>query len=122
MLSRDIEQGSFMRISTLAALLLPGLLAGCDRKTDVEPPPRATDRAPSPTQISLIAVPIGASTPSTKQALERAVPPTLWPINRRERECVKPHRVEPFGNTDAVTPQRARPKRARMASGPVRTD
>src|SRR3546814_6652515 len=84
MLSRDIEQGSFMRISMLAALLLPGLLAGCDRKTDVEPPPRATDRPPSPTQTSLIAVPIGASTASLKQALERELPQTLWTINRSE--------------------------------------
>src|SRR3546814_4634060 len=86
-----------MRVWWLAALLLPGLVAGCDRKTDVEPPPRATERAPSPTQISLIAVPIGASTASLKQALERAVPRTLWTINRRERECVKPQRVKLFG-------------------------
>src|SRR3546814_13788367 len=118
MLSRDIEKVSFMRISTLAALLLPGLLAGCDRKTDVEPPPRATDRTPSPTQISLIAVPIGASTASLKQALDRAVPRTLWTINRRDRECVNPHRVKLFGKKVEVTPPIACPLVGRVTRGP----
>src|SRR3546814_4754856 len=47
---------------------------------------------------------IGASTASLKQALERAVPRTLWTINRRERECVKPQRVKLFGKKVEVTP------------------
>src|SRR3546814_20055883 len=104
MLSRDIEQGSFMRISMLAALLLPGLLAGCDRKTDVEPPPRATDRPPSPTQTSLIAVPNGASTASPKQALERELPQTLWPIHQPERPVAQPPRGKIFGKQVKATP------------------
>ena len=87
-----------------AALLLSAALAGCDRQAKVEAPPRATDKAPSPTQKSLIAVPINASTASLKQALERAVPKTLWTINQRERACVQPQRVKLFGKKVKVTP------------------
>src|SRR3546814_12066501 len=120
MLSRDIKQRSFMRISMFAALLLPGLLPGCDRKTDVEPPPRATDRPPSPTQTSLIAVPIGASTASLKQALERELPQTLWTINQRERACVKPQRVKLFGKKVKVTPPIACTIVGQVTRGPLR--
>ncbi|HWV61826.1 MAG TPA: DUF4403 family protein [Sphingopyxis sp.] len=93
-----------MHAKAFAALLLIGSLTGCDRKTAVEAPPRATDKAPSPKQTSLIAVPIDASTASLRQALERAVPKTLWTINRRERACVKPQRVKLFGKKVKVTP------------------
>lgn len=87
-----------------AIVLLAASLTACDRKTEVEAPPRATDKAPSPTQKSLIAVPINASTASLKTALERAVPKTLWTINRHERACVKPQRVKVFGKKVKVTP------------------
>lgn len=120
MLSKNIEQGPFMRISTLAALLSLGLLAACERKTDVEPPPRATDKAPSPTQTSLIAVPINASTASLKQALERAVPKTLWTINQRERACVQPQRVKLFGKKVKVTPPIACTIVGQVTRGPLR--
>ena len=120
MLSKNIEQGPFMRISTLAALLSLGLLAACERKTDVEPPPRATDKAPSPTQTSLIAVPINASTASLKPALERAVPKTLWTINQRERACVQPQRVKLFGKKVKVTPPIACTIVGQVTRGPLR--
>lgn len=120
MLSKNIEQGPFMRISTLAALLSLGLLAACERKTNVEPPPRATDKAPSPTQTSLIAVPINASTASLKQALERAVPKTLWTINQRERACVQPQRVKLFGKKVKVTPPIACTIVGQVTRGPLR--
>ncbi len=87
-----------------ATLLLIATLAACDRQAKVEAPPRATDKAPSPTQTSLIAVPINASTASLKQALERAVPKTLWTINRREPRCVQPQQVKVFGKKVKVTP------------------
>ena len=120
MLSKDIEQGPFMRISTLAALLSLGLLTACDRKTDVDPPPRATDKAPSPTQTSLIAVPVNASTASLKQALERAVPRTLWTINRREEACVQPQRVKVFGKKVKMTPPIACTIVGQVTRGPLR--
>jgi len=109
-----------MRAKAFAALLLTVSLAGCDRKTDVEPPPRATDEAPSPTQKSLIAVPINANTASLKQALERAVPKTLWTINRHERACVKPQQVRVFGKKVKVTPPIACTIVGQVTRGPLR--
>lgn len=45
-----------------AAIILTGLLSGCDpAKGGAEAPPHATDKAPTPSQTSLIAVPIDAS-------------------------------------------------------------
>lgn len=105
---------------TTATLLLTAALTACERKTEVEPPPRATDKAPSPTQTSLIAVPINASTASLKTALERAVPKTLWTINQRERACVKPQRVKVFGKKVKVTPPIACTIVGRVTRGPLR--
>ncbi|WP_447751996.1 DUF4403 family protein [Sphingopyxis fribergensis] len=109
-----------MHARAFAALLLIGSLAGCDRQTEVEAPPRATDKAPSPTQKSLIAVPINASTASLKQALERAVPKTLWTINRRERACVQPQRVKVLGRKVKVTPPIACTIVGQVTRGPLR--
>jgi hypothetical protein len=111
-----------MRIVRLATatLLLPAALTGCDRQTEVEAPPRATDKAPSPTQKSLIAVPINANTASLKQALERAVPKTLWTINQRERACVQPQRVKLFGKKVKVTPPIACTIVGQVTRGPLR--
>lgn len=41
-----------MRLARLVFATLPLAVAvsACDRKTEVEAPPRATDKAPSPTQ------------------------------------------------------------------------
>ena len=103
-----------------ATLLLPAALAGCDRQNDVEPPPRATDKAPSPTQKSLIAVPINADTAALKQALERAVPKTLWTIDRREPACVKPQRVKLFGKKVKVSPPVACTIVGQVTRGPLR--
>lgn len=81
------------------------LLTACDpAKGGDEAPPRATDTAPSPSQTSLIAVPIDADIGPLKRELERAVPKTLWTINRREKACVAPQRVKVFGKRVKVTP------------------
>ena len=111
-----------MRLTRLATatLLFSIALTGCDRQTEVEAPPRATDTAPSPTQKSLIAVPINANTASLKQALERAVPKTLWTINQRERACVQPQRVEVFGKKVKVTPPIACTIIGQVTRGPLR--
>lgn len=111
-----------MRLVQLTTVTLPlvAALAGCGRQTEVEAPPRATDKAPSPTQKSLIAVPISASTASLKQALERAVPKTLWSINQRERACVQPQRVKVFGKKVKVTPPIACTIVGQVTRGPLR--
>jgi hypothetical protein len=111
-----------MRAITILAVAIASatMLTACDRKVDVEPPPRATDSAPSPTQTSLIAVPINADTSALRQALERAVPKTLWTINRRERACVKPQRVKVFGKKVKVTPPIACTIVGQVTRGPLR--
>lgn len=109
-----------MHVKAFAALLLIGSLTACDRQTTVEAPPRATDKAPSPTQKSLIAVPINANTASLKQALERAVPRTLWTINQREPACVQPQRVKVFGKKVKVTPPIACTIVGQVTRGPLR--
>lgn len=109
-----------MHARAFAALLSIGLLTGCDRQTKVEAPARATDEAPSPTQRSLIAVPINGNTAALKQALERTVPRTLWTINQRERACVKPQRVKVFGKKVKVTPPIACTIIGQVTRGPLR--
>ncbi|MBU0823017.1 MAG: DUF4403 family protein, partial [Alphaproteobacteria bacterium] len=106
--------------SIAVAIAAVGALTACDRKVAVDAPPRATDKAPSPTQTSLIAVPINADTTALKQALERAVPKTLWTINRRERACVKPQQVKVFGKEVKVTPPIACTIVGRVTRGPLR--
>lgn len=109
-----------MRAGTFTALLLIASLTACERKAAVEAPPRATDTAPSPTQTSMIAVPINASTTSLKTALERAVPKTLWTINQRERACVQPQRVKLFGKQVKVTPPISCTIVGQVTRGPLR--
>jgi hypothetical protein len=88
-----------------AAFLLTALLSGCDpAKGGAKAPPHATDTAPTPSQTSLIAVPIDANIASLGQELERAVPRTLWSIDQREKACVPPQRVKVFGRKVKVTP------------------
>ena len=80
-------------------------LAACDpAKGGDAAPPRATDTAPTPSQVTLIAVPIDASIAPLKLELERAIPKTLWTINKREKACVPPQRVKLFGRKVKVTP------------------
>ena len=106
--------------SIAVAIAATCMLSACDRKVVVEAPPRATDKAPSPTQKSLIALPINADTRALRQALERAVPKTLWTINRRERACVKPQQVTVFGKKVKVTPPIACTIVGRVTRGPLR--
>lgn len=108
-------------INLLAVAVASGsMLTACDRKVEIEPPPRSSDIAPSPSQKSLIAVPINADTGALKRALERAVPKTLWTINRRERACVKPQQVKLFGKKVKVTPPIACTIVGRVTRGPLR--
>ena len=91
-------------IKALATVLLL-TLAACDpAKGGDEAPPHATDTAPTPSQRTLIAVPIDASIAPLKEELERAIPKTLWTINKREKACVPPQRVKLFGKKVKVTP------------------
>ena len=104
-----------------AGLLIAAALAGCKQQTVADiAPPQATDTAPTPKQTSLLAVPIDADAAALKTALERAVPRTLWTINRRERQCVEPQRVKLFGKKVKVTPAIACTIVGRVTRGPLR--
>lgn len=74
------------------------------RTTKVEPPPRATDAIEAPHQVSAIAVPLDVNVSVLSQALERAVPRTLWSIDQHIDKCVAPARVKLFKKSLKVTP------------------
>ncbi len=97
-----------MRAAMKTSILLTGitsitLISACSKNSN-NAPEMATDKAPVPTQKSLIAVPITASTTSLQQALDRALPHTLWTINRKEDKCIEPQKVKLFGKAVKVTP------------------
>lgn len=95
----------------LIALAVPLLLAAIgvgialySRDTTVEPPPRVTDPIETPRQLSAIAVPLDADVSALSAALERAIPRTLWSINREVKDCVPAQRVRVFKKSLKVTP------------------
>lgn len=79
------------------------LIAACSRGEN-KAPEMATDKAPSPSEKSIIAVPINADLSALQAALDRSLPRTLWTINRTEKACVPPQRVKIFGKQVKVTP------------------
>jgi hypothetical protein len=100
----DVQGAFFMRAVLKTSIFLSGiaLLAACSKGD--KPPEMSTEQSPSPTQKSMIAVPITASTASLQSALDRALPQTLWTINRKEDQCVAPQKVKVFGKQVKVTP------------------
>ncbi len=90
----------------LAALLAAGVIALMifARDTAVQPPPRVTDPIEAPRHVSAIAVPLDVNTSVLSQALERAIPRTLWSIDKHLDECVPPARVRLFKKSLKVTP------------------
>lgn len=80
------------------------LLVGCSERHPGEPPPRATDPVPTPSESSVIAVPIDADAALLTRAIESAVPKTLWTIDRHLDQCVAPRRIKVFGKRRKVTP------------------
>jgi hypothetical protein len=79
-------------------------VAGCKSTDRVEAPPRATDRAPSPGEVSQISVPVDINASALRAAVDRAVPRTLWTINKVEPQCIKPQRTRIFGRNVRLTP------------------
>ena len=61
-----------------------------------------------------------ADTAALKRALERAVPRTLWTINRREPRCVPPQEVKVLGRRINVTPPIACTIVGRVTRGALR--
>lgn len=70
----------------------------------MEPPPRTNDAIETPEQASLISVPLETDTAALSQALEKAVPRTLWTINKKVDTCIQGQRVKIFNSRLKVTP------------------
>lgn len=88
----------------LALLLIGVALIVTIGSHKVEPPPRVTDPIEAPRQLSAIAVPLDVDTAVLTQALERAIPRTLWSIHRKVDACVPAARVKLLGAKIKVTP------------------
>ena len=93
--------GLFTGAATIGLLVS---LAGCSDRTSVGPPPRTDDPIPIPEESSIIAVPVDADRKLLGDALERALPRTLWTIERKEEKCIPPQKVKIFGRRISVTP------------------
>lgn len=91
-----------MVIGLLAAAI--ATLIWLSRDTTVEPPPRVQDAVETPKQASMIAVPIETNVSALSQALERAIPRTLWTIDQHFDKCVAARRVRLFKRNVKVTP------------------
>lgn len=80
-------------------LWLRAILAG-----KAEPPPRATDTIEIPQQVSAIDVPLDVQVSVLSRAIERAVPRTLWSIDKQLDKCVPAQRVKLFKARLKVSP------------------
>ena len=69
------------------------LLAGCEKKVEVQPPPRIEAKADLPKQNSTIEAPIAIRMADIQAAVNRAAPKVLWRINQREERCVPSQRI-----------------------------
>jgi hypothetical protein len=97
------------RLAIIAGALIV-LLAGIawiiwqSRDTTVEPPPRVNDAIEAPAHPSVIAVPLETDTAALSQALERAIPRTLWTIDKHFDKCVAARRLKLFKKSLKITP------------------
>ena len=90
------------RYVSLALGLL--VLAGCHRKPVAPPPPRVETPVRLPEATSNIVVPITARLGDLENALDRAVPRTVWSIDRLDDRCLPAQRVKLLGKKLKVTP------------------
>lgn len=93
-----IAVGLALLLGAVALILLQS------RDTSVAPPPRVNDAIEVPQQASLIAVPIETDISALTQAVERAIPRTLWTIDKHFDKCVAAQRVRLFKRNLKVTP------------------
>lgn len=77
----------------LPLLLLPLVLAACEREVTNPRPPQVTAPASIPSRSSVVAVPISVEMRLLQARLETVIPKTLWTIDREEKQCVKAARL-----------------------------
>lgn len=80
-----------LRGALLGSLL--AVLGACGSREKPEAPPRNTDVVEVPIATSRVAVPVKASLAELEAHLNKAVPTTLYSIDRQEDVCVKPKRI-----------------------------
>lgn len=104
--ARSFKRRRYAIIAVALAVLAAALTAILwrSRDTTVEPPPRVNDAVEVPQLASHIAVPIETNVSALTQALERAIPRTLWTIDRPFNKCVAAQRVRLFKKSIKVTP------------------
>ena len=98
-----IQSRNTRRTTTICALTGFLLTACTEQKTDVVPP-RSDEAAPLPEDTSFVAAPIDIDQAVIAHAVERAVPRTLWTIDRHFDRCIQPQKVKIFGKDVKVTP------------------
>jgi hypothetical protein len=81
-----------LKAGAIAAGLL-ALLSACNRSADVEAPPRAEASTEVPVVTSRVVVPIKADIAGLEAHLNRAIPQTLYAIDRQEDVCVPPAKI-----------------------------
>lgn len=75
-----------------------------DSQILVDAPPKATDKAPRPSDTTQISVPVDMDARLLAHAVESAIPKTLWTINQEQPRCIPPQKVRIFGKEIKVTP------------------
>lgn len=83
-----------VRRFSIALILLPVALAGCNREPAEGPPPRANDAIRIEPQASLLTVPIAADLSALGPTLESQIPRTLWSIDKTGLECMPSKKVK----------------------------
>ena len=103
---QSFKRRRWLILATAVAVLVAAVatIIWWSHDTRVEPPPRLNDAVETPKQASLIAVPIETDVSALSQALEKAIPRTLWTINQHFDKCVAGRRVRLFKRSLKVTP------------------
>ena len=106
-----------LRGALLGSLL--AVLGACGSREKPEAPPRNTDVVEVPIATSRVAVPVKASLAELEAHLNKAVPTTLYSIDRQEDVCVSPSGSRSASSTNG--PARAMPARRCPARWAART-
>lgn len=83
---------SLLSLPSLALLLLSLLLGACEKRAELEPPPRLTDDFTPPKPSSTISVPVRFDLDRLQADINRMAPAALWSIDERTT-CIPPARV-----------------------------
>lgn len=90
---REARQGRRTGSAALLLLpLLPLMLAACEKRAELEPPPRLAEAFTPPKPASTISVPVRFDLDRLQADINRLAPAALWSIDERTT-CIPPARV-----------------------------